>query len=562
VLNLIVTGGTSSGGSGAFSLNIPTGGTGVVPSPLFSPSETPSGINAAGYVQDVNGDWHSQLGIDAVTTDPTSGPPAPAGTLTFFRRTYFRDTLGATQTGKNAFVSINHVASVGTANSNQDRGLWVGMSNVTGAIFSFSITSNVVTLNVQSITCIVTPTPTFQVGQVVVPTALSTGTYLNNQQLKILSVSGTNTSTNTITAAFTHANVGLTSDTGRLDQVLYSMANIQMEQDIVGSPVTLAGVDTEYSTLSLQSSDQHIGSVPAPGDGINVIRAQYFREVGAGTWQSIQPCAIRAIVSNFSTVNAVGAALSGIQISGINNGSTNLGYFALNIGSPVASTRFDSHNWGIKIDDYGTNVNDFAIHVAGGQCLFGGNIAVGGTTSLTGSLLLTVPLASTGYVTMLGDSGAGGTKGAVPAPPAGSTAAGEFLRADATWAIPPSGTGAVASVDLTAQTANIGATTMYAVPGGGAGMYRAVVYAIVTQAATTSSTLPKIQITWTDKDSSTVQTVDATVLNSGNTLTTVEGGSVPMSVAASTNVQYTATGLATSGATALQYALHIKLEQA
>lgn len=35
--------------------------------------------------------------------------------------------------------------------------------------------------------------------------------------------------------------------------------------------------------------------------------------------------------------------------------------------------------------------------------------------------------------TMVGDSGAGGTKGLVPAPPAGSTAAGDFLAANATW---------------------------------------------------------------------------------------------------------------------------------
>lgn len=38
---------------------------------------------------------------------------------------------------------------------------------------------------------------------------------------------------------------------------------------------------------------------------------------------------------------------------------------------------------------------------------------------------------------LVGDSGAGGTKGAVPAPAAGDTAAGKFLKADATWAVPP-----------------------------------------------------------------------------------------------------------------------------
>ncbi len=37
---------------------------------------------------------------------------------------------------------------------------------------------------------------------------------------------------------------------------------------------------------------------------------------------------------------------------------------------------------------------------------------------------------------MVGDAGSGGWSGNVPAPPAGSAAAGQFLRADGTWAIP------------------------------------------------------------------------------------------------------------------------------
>lgn len=40
---------------------------------------------------------------------------------------------------------------------------------------------------------------------------------------------------------------------------------------------------------------------------------------------------------------------------------------------------------------------------------------------------------------MVGDSGSGGTKGLAPAPGAGDAAAGKFLKADATWAVPPSG---------------------------------------------------------------------------------------------------------------------------
>lgn len=42
---------------------------------------------------------------------------------------------------------------------------------------------------------------------------------------------------------------------------------------------------------------------------------------------------------------------------------------------------------------------------------------------------------------MVGDAGAGGTKGLVPAPPAGAAAAGKFLKADGTFAVPSGGGG-------------------------------------------------------------------------------------------------------------------------
>jgi hypothetical protein len=40
---------------------------------------------------------------------------------------------------------------------------------------------------------------------------------------------------------------------------------------------------------------------------------------------------------------------------------------------------------------------------------------------------------------LVGDSGSGGTKGLAPAPGAGDAAAGKFLKADATYAVPPTG---------------------------------------------------------------------------------------------------------------------------
>lgn len=69
---------------------------------------------------------------------------------------------------------------------------------------------------------------------------------------------------------------------------------------------------------------------------------------------------------------------------------------------------------------------------------------------------------------MVGDSGSGGTKGLVPAPAAGDTAAGKFLKADGTWASPPgAGGGSTVTVNSGAQaTANLNDSTPAATGGG------------------------------------------------------------------------------------------------
>jgi hypothetical protein len=68
---------------------------------------------------------------------------------------------------------------------------------------------------------------------------------------------------------------------------------------------------------------------------------------------------------------------------------------------------------------------------------FKGNVS-GGLTNPSNLTATQVTAALNG---MVGDSGAGGTKGLVPAPAAGDAAAGKFLKADGTWAV-TSGTGA------------------------------------------------------------------------------------------------------------------------
>ena len=131
-----------------------------------------------------------------------------------------------------------------------------------------------------------------------------------------------------------------------------------------------------------------------------------------------------------------------------------------------------------------------------------------------------------------------------------------------------------ATVDLTAQGAAITATTLYAVPAAGAGMYRISWVAAVTTAATTSSTLGGtngFQIVYTDADDSVVKTTPApgapsagvnqaySQTNQGNTTATQISGVIIVRAKASTNIQYQM-DYTSSGVTAMAFNVHIKLE--
>jgi hypothetical protein len=448
-------------------LNVRTAGSNAIPSPLYSPSEAPANLNPVLYVQDVNGAWHVQAGVDITTTSvANSGPQPPDGTLTWTRRMFFRDNLQATQGGKNAFQSINHVAGVGTSQFNQDRTLWLGMTNVTNSITSFSITSNVVTFG--------SVAHKFQVGQVIVPAGLSTGTYLNGVQLTVQSVS-----TNSLTASsgsFTHADVVTTADSGNLDQVLYSMTCLQAELDILGAPGTEAVIDGEFSTLSLQMSDAHVGAITSPNTGVNVIRAQYFKAQGAGPWGSTNPAVIRVLYTNNSAVSAAGQVMAGLFVSAGGGGTAvSASWSGISIASPpLAGDRFPTANIGLSIQDFGANASDYAIKVDGGQCSFGGNVKIignltqiGGWPSQSANTVLAGPtsggaaaatfrtLVGADIPNFIGDSGSGGTQGGVPAPASGDGAASKFLKADGTWATPSVPASSVAWDSITSAVGNM-----------------------------------------------------------------------------------------------------------
>jgi hypothetical protein len=118
-----------------------------------------------------------------------------------------------------------------------------------------------------------------------------------------------------------------------------------------------------------------------------------------------------------------------------------------------------------------------------------------------------------------------------------------------------------AEANRAAQAADVAATTLYAIPVGRPGMYRVSCYAVVTQAATTSSTLPNIGVLWTDNDSNTpLSAANVTSTNTANAVGAFAQGQQIIYAKAGTNIQYQTSNYASSGATPMQFAMHVTLE--
>lgn len=124
----------------------------------------------------------------------------------------------------------------------------------------------------------------------------------------------------------------------------------------------------------------------------------------------------------------------------------------------------------------------------------------------------------------------------------------------------------VAKNDSPAQTANIPATNL--LTAAAAGTYRLSCYVVITTAATTSSTMPSCSALWTDSDSSAAETVQITTTSAANTVGTNSlsvantggAGVAVFQVKSVSNVQFQTSSYASTGGTAMQYAVHVKLE--
>ena len=352
------------------SLQLPTAGL-ASPSPVYSPNEAPSTINPALYVQDVNGAWHEQAGMDTSSTIPNQ----PNGVLTFFRKLFVRDNRALTQWGKNAMLALFHVAGNQTDPNNQDRALCINMFQPAGTISNFSIAGNVVTLH---LTLIDANAP-FLENMSVVPSGLATGTYLNGQILTVISQTGAGgTGLQTVTAAFTHADVGSTSDTGTLSLNCQANEGLQVELDLNGAPVGFAGPDSELTALSVQMSDSRTGG-NAPNLGSNCIRSQYFLS-GVVVTDGNSLANIRCITSDEGLSDGGEQQINGILLQASSGGRAHFNYYAVYIQKPSGNggAAFSNTNCGVYVEDFtGLGTTPHAIYVEGGPVYLG----TGATTS-------------------------------------------------------------------------------------------------------------------------------------------------------------------------------------
>lgn len=121
------------------------------------------------------------------------------------------------------------------------------------------------------------------------------------------------------------------------------------------------------------------------------------------------------------------------------------------------------------------------------------------------------------------------------------------------------------SKDFVAQGAAVASTLLYTVPATQGGMYKITFYLKVTRAATTSSVLGGLTITFTDATDSvsqsfvalgTNQAGAAGITNTGNTTTSALQGDVIINAKAGTAVNFTI-AYTSVGGTTMQFEAHL-----
>jgi hypothetical protein len=114
-------------------------------------------------------------------------------------------------------------------------------------------------------------------------------------------------------------------------------------------------------------------------------------------------------------------------------------------------------------------------------------------------------------------------------------------------------------MDLTAQAGDILSGSLYSVPVNLAGLYRVSVYAVVTRAASSSSTMPAVVVGWTDNDSGVVENATVGAAITANTAGANLSGVFLLSAKAGSNITVAQTGYLSTGVVSMQFALRVRL---
>jgi hypothetical protein len=272
-----------------------------------------------------------------------------------------------------------------------------------------------------------------------------------------------------------------------------------------------------------------------------------------------------------STLNMYGVR-SELSTSGTVTSTNRYGFYHNDYNSGTSTNSYGVYiyddNWGTVTNHYGifldtraTATNNWGVYqkVSGAKNYFAGNVGIGTTTPST-SLDLSQKTDAVALPS-------GTTAQAPVSPIAGEIRYNSSVNAVQTYHGSNSNWGSlprvIAKYDATAQGANIGAQTL-ATPTVDT-VYRISCIMVLTRAATTSSTLPYCTADYTDADSA--------VAYSGNL--GISGGSTANVVGWQTNqssqlvihakagipVSVSTVSYASSGATSMQYAVHVRLEE-
>ncbi len=351
--------------------------------------------------------------------------------------------------------------------------------------------------------------------------------------------------------------------------------------------------DTTSSFTAFVASVETAATAVNYSTGAMVAITPRIFHFGSGTIADVRGCNLAVRNRSTGTMTQASGGIFGIQNESSGTITTAYcGYFQVPVQTGTVGTMYGCF---VALLNDGTCTNAIGVSVAtvgGGSAIttvVGVDVAAQtrGATNIGVRIALPSGGATANYALQLSDAtgvAAGGiTFGADATPTTLYRSAANTVKTDGSFVVGAKVTSyngiatvsggvpsELATIDTTGLTANVAAATLYVVPSSGAGMYRVSAYVVITTAGSISSTLPNVQVVYTDKDSNTSVTVDATPVLAAaglgqtgaltaNTVGSLSSGELAIYVKASTTIQYQTVNYA-SNIAGMTYALHVKLE--